>query len=491
MRKTVLVLLAAILGFTALACGCKRRERKKEHTVYEVTAEYMPAERSLIGTVKVDFYNASKIELDSVCFQLYPNAYRKGTVHSPVGYDVWSESYYAGESYGDITVSSVLGGVNYEITGEDKNILTVRLAAPLPPESRVTLDVGFSTRIASVSQSLGITPSTINLVGAFPTVCALTDEGFYECLASDVAETAFADSADYQMRLTVPKEYSLVTTGQVREENWLESKKRYTVSAMNARELAFALSTEWTVTEARTGKTSVKFYALSGDGSAEGARLASEAVAFYSASFGEYFSDTLSVAETELARGEGSYAGVCLVARKLSDEERLWAVARGVALQWWRAAVGVNRSENAWLADGLAEYSAMLFFDKHGGYGLTKQDCFQAAGERYREYLERYQKALGWVDTRMNRPIDSFLNTYEYARVCVDRTALMFAELEKAIGQKRVLAGLRKYYYECLGEVATPANLVGAFERTGLELQGFFEGYWDGKESFMPLTKKS
>ncbi len=491
MRKTVCVLLAATLGFGGFMCGCKRREGQKERTVYEVTAEYMPAERSLIGTVKVDFYNSSALELDSVCFQLYPNAYRKGAVYSPVGYDVWSEAYYAGESYGDITVSSVVGGVNYEIAGADKNILAVRLANPIPPEGRVTLDVGFCTRVPTVKQGLGVTPKTVNLVGAFPTVCALTYEGFYECLASDIADVAFAECADYEMRLTVPKEYSLLATGEMREENWLESKKRYTVFATNVRELAFVLSSEWTAGEERTGKTAVKYYALGGDDSAETARLATEAVAFYSATFGEYFADTISVAETDIVRGVGSYAGVCLATRELSIEENRWAVAYAIALQWWRAAVGVNRSENGWLADGLAEYSAMLFFDKHAEYGRTKKDCLQVAGERYREYVEQYQKALGWVDTRMNRPLSSFLNVYEYERVSLDRTALMFTDLEKAIGQKKVLAGLRKYYAECLGGMATPAHLVGAFERIGLELQGFFEGYWAGKETFAPLTKKS
>ena len=91
----------------------------------------------------------------------------------------------------------------------------------------------------------------------------------------------------------------------------------------------------------------------------------------------------------------------------------------------------------------------------------------------------------------MNRPLSSFLNTYEYERVCADRAALMLVELEKGIGQKKLLSGLRKYYSENLYGQATPAHLVGAFERVGLDLHGFFEGFWDGKESFLTFAKKS
>lgn len=474
-------------------CGCKRREGQKERTVYEVTAEYMPTERALTGTVKVDFFNSSGLELDSVCFQLYPNAYRKGRVYSPIGYDVFAEAYYSGESYGEIAISSVLGGANYEITGADKNILAVRLPAPLAPESRVTLDIGFSTRLAEVNHSLGITEKTVNFVGAFPTACALTDNGFYECVPSDICDVSFSAAADYEMRLTVPKEYGLAATGKIREENWLESKKRYTVSASNVRELAFALSTGFAVFEEKTGKTTVKYYGLnSEDGQGqETAALAVQAIAFYSASFGEYFSNEFSLAETDVVHGGAARAGLGFISQKLSKGERRWAVAKGIALQWWSAAVGVNRSEYAWLAEGLAEYSAALFFEKHGGYGVSKAECARAAGERYHQYTQNYQKALGWVDTRMNRPISSFLNVYEYQRVAGDRAALMFFELEKAIGQKRVLAGLRNYYAENAGGMATPAHLAGAFERTGLDLRGFFEGYWDGKESFSTLVKKS
>ncbi len=490
MRKIVSVLLAAMLAFGGFLCGCKRRERQKERTVYEITAEYMPNERALIGTVKVDFYNSSELELDTVRFQLYPNAYRKGTVYSPIGYDVWTEAYYDGESYGEITVSSVLGGVNYEIVGADKNILAVRLPAPLAPEARVTLDVGFSTRLANVNHRLGITKKTVNLIGAFPVVCALTDEGFYECLSSDVGDSFFADCADYEMRLTVPKEYVLATTGSVREENWLESKKRYTVSALNVRELAFALSSGFNVFEEITGKTAVKYYALDGEDGRETAELAAQAIAFYSASFGEYFSSEFALVETDVVRDSADHAGLCLISSKLSDVEKRRTIAKEVATQWWYAAVGVNRSEYAWLVEGLAEYSAALFFEKHGEYGLSKAECAQSARERYLAYIDNYQKALGWVDTRMNRPISAFLNAYEFERVCADRAALMFFELEKGIGQKRVLSGLRKYYSENLYGQGTPAHLVGAFERTGLELQGFFEGYWDGKESFSNLAKK-
>jgi hypothetical protein len=484
MKKRISLLLVAVLLFAGALGGCKSKQKQKERTVYEITAEYVPAQSSLTGTVKVDFYNDSKVDLDVLKFELYPNAYRQGRLFSPIGYDVMAEAYYAGDSYGEIVVSSVLGGGNYEITGADKNVLSVRLVEPLAPEERITVDIGFSTRLAKINHRLGVTQSTVNFAGAFPVLCGLTDEGFYECVYSSIGDPFFADCADYSLSLTLPKEYALATTGKIVAENGLESKKKYTVSALNVRELAFSLSDSFALFEAYTGKTAVRYYAVQAEEGQELADFAAQIVAFYSSAFGECLYEELSLVETSIVNQSADHAGLCMFSSRLSGAERLWTVAKEIAAQWWYAAVGVNRAEYAWLVEGLSEYSAALFFDKYSGYGLSKSEWVDGARARYDEYKDSYRKALGWVDVRMNRPLSSFLNAYEYERIAVDRAALMLFELEKGIGSKKFLTGLRKYYAENSYGNATPAHLVGAYERIGLDLNGFFAAYLEGKGDF-------
>jgi hypothetical protein len=84
----------------------------------------------------------------------------------------------------------------------------------------------------------------------------------------------------------------------------------------------------------------------------------------------------------------------------------------------------------------------------------------------------------------MNRSLSTFLNGYEYRCISEHKAVVMFSELEKAVGKKRLLSSLRKYYAENLYGSATPAHLVGAFERNGLGVAGFFESYWAGKGTF-------
>ena len=209
------------LGVAFGGTGCAKQA--KERTVYEVVVEYKPLDNALTGTVKMDFYNHSGQELDCLWLQLYPNAYRKGAIYSQIGYEAMMEAYHAGESYGEISISSVLGCASFTIGGEDKNILYAHLEKPLAPEERITLDIGFSTRLAEVNAPLGRTASAVNFAGAFPTACALTEEGFYECVPSDVGQANFADCADYSVRLPLAR-YHKCTCSQ-NNKNLLHSCK--------------------------------------------------------------------------------------------------------------------------------------------------------------------------------------------------------------------------------------------------------------------------
>lgn len=484
MKKWLGILLSAMLLFVGLAGGIGCSKKQKERTVYEIVAEYKPSDHTLTGTVKVDFYNGYEREIDCLKLQLYPNAYRKGALYSPIGYDVMTEAYYVGASYGEIVISSVLGCLQFEIGGEDKNVLYAYLAKPLAPEERAVLDIGFSTKLAKVNHRLGVAEDTVNLAGAFPTLCAFTDAGFYECVPSDVGDPFFSECANYCVQLTLPKEYHLACVGEVVEEKSLESKKRYTVSALNVRDFAFALSTKFHLAKTHTGKTAVQYYHFGKEDPSAMLELARQAIEYYSSVFGEYPYDCFSLIETEIVRGSADHAGLCMLSGNLTGEASILTVLKEIAAQWWYSLVGANRMENAWLVDGLSAYSALLFLDAHPQYAMEKGKWIDEARQRYQEYKTTYQKALGWVDTGMNRPLSAFLNDYEYQSISTEKAVVMFAELEKGIGGKRLLSSLRKYVAENEYGLATPAHLVGAFERTGLDVGGFFEGYVSGKGTF-------
>ncbi|MBQ8375208.1 MAG: hypothetical protein IJX98_06540 [Clostridia bacterium] len=473
------------LALSIACCGsftaCAQAEQERSR--YEIVAEYM-RDGALTGTVKLDFFNCTENAIEVLKFNLYANAYRENALYSPISTALQDEAYYAGKSYGETVITSVLGVKSWEVGGADENILYAYLETPVYPDERRVVDIGFSTRLAKVDHRAGITKNAVNLGGCFPTLCGVQNGAFYESVAYAEGNPYFSDCADYTVSLTVPKDYAVASSGTETDEKTLESKKRHTVSATNARDFAIVLSENFGVKTEKAGKTEIAYYYFDEKNADCAVKLAKEAVEYYSSVFGEYPFETLSLAQTGLVEPSAEYPALCMLKSSLDGEELSRVIAQAVAHQWWYAAVGCNPFENAWQDEALAEYSAALFFEKHGDYGLNKQTLVKGALGRYKSYLDTYQKTLGWADTRMTRSLGEYLNAYEYESVAVDKGVVMLDTLSKSVGEKKFLAALRKYYNDNKYETATPAHLSGAFERIGLDVNGFFEGYLSGKGTF-------
>jgi hypothetical protein len=79
-----------------------------------------------------------------------------------------NSAFYQGESYGEIVISSVNGAVNWEIEGEDRNILCAYLPKPLLYGDQTVIDISFMVKLACVSHRTGVTPQTVNLGNFYP-----------------------------------------------------------------------------------------------------------------------------------------------------------------------------------------------------------------------------------------------------------------------------------------------------------------------------------
>lgn len=482
MKKRIAIILAFALSLSLPATFSACEKKRSPFVRYELVCEYRPEDAAVTGALKVEFENPTEQPLEVLKFYLYPNAYRKNALFPAVLENAYDEVYYSGVDYGSIAVTSVLGAKGWEIAGEDENILEASLETPLYPKEKVVLDVGFTTRLARAKHRLGVTEEGVNLGWFYPVLCAVTETGFSETVCSSIGDPFFADAADYLVNFTLPKEYALVCGGERLEEKTLESKKRHTVSLTNAREFAAVLSTGYEVKSARVGKTTVEYCYLSDPTPEKTLRLAEEALGFYSAVFGEYPYFSYTLAETSLSCGGQEYSSFSVIRTELSEEERARCVAHELAHQWWYAAVGNDQTLSAWQDEGLAEFSAALFFEKYGDYGLTKKGIVEAARKNYLAYGRTYRQALGWVDLRMTRSLAEYLSEYEYKSVCFDKAVVMFDALCQSLGEKKFFAGLKKYYVENKYGVASAGDLIGAFERVGVDATGFFEGFLNGKE---------
>ena len=485
-KRWLCMFLTALIVTLFCACnGCNgcRRERKIASS-YEISVEYVPENHTLTGTEKITFENVTDNEISVLKFQLYANAYREDALYKAVSPALETSAYYTGKSYGEIVVSSVNGAKSWEVMGEDENVLCAYLERPLYYGDKVVLDIAFTLRLAKVNHRIGVTKRTVNLGAFFPMLCGWKNGGFYETAYYSEGDPFYSDCADFTLTIKTPKEYLIATSGAPIGERILERKREYTASINSARDFAVVLSNEYKVLERELGDAIVAYYCYEDyDDTRAKANLDTvcEAFSYYEDTFGAYPYKRYSVAQTGFCTGGMEYAGLVMISDSLAEKDLARVLAHETAHQWWYAVVGSDQIENAWQDEGLAEYSAITFLENYEKYGETRENAVAESLKEYRSYYDVYGSVLGRTNTAMVRHLKEYISGYEYKCLAYDKAVVMFDTLRKSVGDKKFFGGLKKYYKDNAFALVDEGALIGAFEKTGLDVHGFFDAFLQGK----------
>ena len=481
MKKTFALLFIVLLTFLLLPySGCEKAS--SDPIRYEITATYDPESRTVQGSMDFSYTNPTEVDLAALKFNLYANAYRENADFSPVSPSYVASAYYRGKSYGQEKIESVTGNVaDWKIGGKDENILIVNLSEPLFPEESVSLSVTFSTTLAQINHRTGVTEKCVNLADFYPILCAYDPAvGFYECEYYDDGDPFYSECATYEVSLTLPQTYILASTGT--QSSWAKDGKiTYTSKAEHVRSFAMVASTDFSVLKASSGDTELLYYHYKTDDADADMKTIRESFSYFEKTFGDYPYDTLSVVQTGFCYGGMEYPALTMISDSLKDIDRTYTIVHENAHQWWYAAVGNNQLENGWMDEGLAEYSCVLFFENTPDYGLTREGLVNSALTGYRAFYGVYKEVFGTADTTMNRKLDKYLSDYEYTNIAYRKGLILFENLRQAIGNKRFFAGLADYYQTYRFRIATPDDMAGCFERTGIDIAGYFDSFISGK----------
>ena len=476
MRKILSCALGAIilLGSAGLAaCG-----EKVPRARYTLHGEYFPEERKLCAEMTVVVPNGTDTALDSLSFSLWPNAYREGATYAPVSELYASAAYYAGKSYGGILVQSVTGGAGYEVCGEDENILSVTLEKPLYPDECVELNIGFEVTLAQINHRLGVGEHAVNLANFYPVLCARGENGFLEYVYSCNGDPFVSDCADYEVTLTFPEEYTAAFNG-AGEVTAADGKKTAHVQAENVRDVAFVLGKDFQTLTGDVNGVPVEYCYFADESPETALKVAQQSIDYFGRTFGKYSYPRYVVVETDFPFGGMEYSGLAMISSALRSEDVPAVVAHETAHQWWYAMVGSNQFENAWQDEGLAEYSSALFLGAHPEYGETYEEFVHRSESGYRAFFSVRAQVSGEADTGMNRPLTAFTGEYEYRNIAYDKGVIMFDRLRSVMGDRRFFGGLREYFEDYSGKIASPDELASCFG--GAHVEELIRSFTDGK----------
>ncbi len=480
-----MIAFVMLLLVPLLFISCDKDE--KNLTTYKMNLEYNDVEHTLTGKENVVYYNNSQNMFEKLYFHLYPNAFREGAKNKIVSQSHENEAFPNGNSYGNIEIDSVLCGnekINYTIEGEDCNILAVKLVEELYPNECVALDIEFKVQLANINHRFGYGENTINFGNFYPIACMYEENvGFAKSLYHSNGDPFYSDVANYDVQIAFDSKFEIASTGELilseKEEN--STKNHYKSS--NVRDFCFILSSKFNVVQGEVDGIAINYYGYKDDGNlSQCLSTCIDAVKTFNDMIGKYPYSQLSIVKSNFVYGGMEYPNVVLISDKIeSQSEYNYVIVHEIAHQWWYGVVGNDEYNHAWIDEGLAEYSTLLFYEKNENYGENYENMINSATQSYKLFEEVYKKINGSVDGSMDRAINKFATEPEYTQCTYTKGVLMFDSVRELIGKNKFEKAMQKMYKEYKYKIITPEGLMAVFEKYGSGAEKVIKSYVEGK----------
>lgn len=373
----------------------------------------------------------------------------------------------------------------------DLILLRIPLSDPLAPGATTTVEMEFTTTVpVDPPDGTGLfrfAPDTGSwtLAHWFPILAGYDPASGWETDPPAAwSDLTFSNTALFDVTLTAPGDLVLVTTGvEVEHERQGERQVRRFVSGP-VRDFPIVADPNLVSSSTEVNGTTVTSY-YTPQNAAGGEQIlewAAQALAVFTELFGPYPYTTLDVVAVPAMIGyefpQLIFIGADFYPDPIASGSRPGAieflVAHEVAHQWWYGLVGSNPHRHAFLDEGLAEYSAVLYFEQK--YGMEAADAQLNNG-----LVLRYATMLITdEDYVADQPTTEFPDLLTYYTTVYRKAGLGFAALRAEIGDEAFFEGVRQYAETMRFEVATPDDLLIAFEETsGRNLDAFWHLWFE------------
>jgi hypothetical protein len=497
------VMIVAANAFDAAAQS--QNSKPAERNKYWIDLDINFDELSYTGSERVRWINRSEKPTTVLYFHLYSNV---SSSDAGLGGNTSSE---ADEPRLDIVEVRAAQGDSplYFFLDDQATTLRVNLREPVAPEGSTEVLIKFKGVVPEIdpdetsltthvvkqvsaalrSERETRRPRDINfrckgvmlLATAYPVLAVHDGDEWRRKVEPSVGDIVFNEVADYEVNVTAPSGVEVFTSGN--EAAAKPVKATHAFAAVALRDFAILAGRNLRSEQTETQGVTVRSIYL-----AEHERIGkrvltvmANSLRVFTSVFGPLPFKSISIAEAPLIAGLGSteFSGFNVIAsafyvdfdapavrnlpeiireQRPSVEESLeWTVAHLVAHQWWGAAVGNDPAREPILDEALSCWSSLVYYKKTYGEEKAKAVLDDQVRGVYRLY-----RTFGGDDMDANRPSRDYRNTFQYAAIVTAKGALMFVELEKALGEEKIFAALRNYYQANLLEIAQLEDLRSA-----------------------------
>jgi hypothetical protein len=437
---------------------------------YQLNLSLDLEESAYHGSAKIIYTNHTGVELPDLVLRTYPNSTR----------------IYGGE----LSISSPLVNgqpVETETFLPDNTAVRLNLVNPLKPGDSLEIDLDFQGRYPQdFGNSTGIygifnyvsAEQVLTLANGYPLLAPWRDGGWDVQPVIGIGDAVVSAGALYLVDIQAPENWQVVTSGTALESgDNVSGSAHWRFASGLMRDFVIIASPNFTLREEQVDGVLIHHWGLP-EGRArwdDAVQATVDALSLFNQRFGPYPYNELDAVSVPLELASGvEYPGVFIIgARQYQpNNQRPFllgiVVAHEVAHQWWYGVVGNDVIEHPWQDEALATFSSLLYQQ------VYQPDVYAGTLQFYRDQVSALDQGSG--DTAIDQPLQAFIDrSGQYSPVVYTKGALFFVDLRDRLGDQVFFNGLDSYYEDEKYKIASPADLLGAFETAcGCNLDDFY-----------------
>jgi len=493
MKKRCKILALAMIMFVisiiSVSCDKNRELNKasKNLSKYTISAELDDDLMTVEANQEVKFINKYDVALDKICFNLYGKAFRENATIKPFTTLNEGKCFPNGLSYGDLIINSVLVDnekTSYSIVGKDENALEVSLKNKLEPKQSVNVIINFKLELPECVHRLGYYAGHVNLGNWFPILAKYEKGEFIIEPYYSTGDPFFSDIANFNVEFKYSSDYSLFSTGEVKNQKCKDSVKIDKIYASAVRDFAIFLSKENLTKSKKIEDTTVFFSGYNQDENVDRyLNVSVKAVNYFNKTFGAYPYESLEVVKAPFIHGGMEYPGVVIISDNITNDfDIIKVIVHEIAHQWWYAVVGNNEIKEAWLDESLAEFSTILFLANHKEFDVTYDELISESFANYVLFADIVKSLNKQINTSMLLPVNEYNSEYEYTYMIYVRGVLMLDSVNNLVGEKNLIKTLKKYYSKYKFKIATTDDFIALSKSVSKKnIDVVFDSWLSGK----------
>ena len=414
------------------------------------------------GREEVRYTNTEEVALDEVQLRLFPNI---------LG--------------GEMTTS------NLEVDGEsvtpkldlENSLLIIPFTKPLEPNQSIILSMDFAITVPqSVELNYGVLAyfdDTLTLAHAYPTICVYDDEGWNAEIPPQSGDVTYADESFYLVKVTAPKNLTLVSTGQKINSDEAGQDQTLSVASGPARDFYLVASPNYTEVSQTFGEVTIHSYAPEKvkKGAQMALDVASRAIEDYGKRYAPFPYTEFDIVSTPTLALGIEYPGMIAITSRIYDVDQDFrgtpkrvymesTVAHETGHQWFYSLVGDDQLDDPWLDESLTQFATLQYYtDEYGENGA----------QGFRDDLESRWANVNNEKIPIGLPVAKYSGK-EYGAIVYGRGPLFFVALRDEMGTEAFDAFLKDYTQTLSWKISTPETLQSLAEKhCACDLQKIFD----------------